>query len=173
MRKLRRGAWPVQCGHIFRSLLLWWWQWLTADFVSFLMGVCLCGIFFHSLAKPPPATLLKHLGQRKASFRIRNKCLPANTVLFYEKQGHEFRSCLHLSHIANRISTSLQGLVLFWLFSFTTGMIERRLGVFCSLQPSWVMTYLDGCWGERLCWPTRLRQVYLRSVRKQWWVGRG
>lgn len=129
--------------------------WLLIS-VSFFMGVCLCGVFFHLHAKLPPASLLKRLGLGKAFLFTSETSVVLLTVCFSLKNNPEFRSCLHLFNIANRISTSLQRLVCFWLFSFTTAVIERYLDLFPSIQLTGMVSHLDGDWGELLFWPTRL-----------------
>lgn len=137
-----------QCRHILGFLLLWWWQWWLLISVSFLSGVCLGGSFFHLFAKPPPASILNHLGLRSVSFCIRNKCPSINRVLFFGKNNSEFRSCLHLFRIANRISTVLQRLicfVLFVLFLFHN-CSDWKTARSVPLHPA----HLDGDRGEQL-----------------------
>lgn len=90
--------------------------------------------FFHLLAKPLPASVLKHLGLRKTFLFSLETSVFLLTMRFCLKTNAEFRSRLHLFNIANRIYTSLQRLVWFWLFSFTTAVIERHLDLFPSIQ---------------------------------------
>lgn len=78
--------------------------WLLVS-VSFLMGMCLCDIFFHSLThKATSSRLPKTRGTEKSiSHCIRIECLLINSgVLFFY---HEFRSCLCLFNIADTIAT--------------------------------------------------------------------
>ena len=129
------------------------------------MGVCLCGIFFHLLAKPPPASLLKHLGLKKTFIFTSQTSVFLLTVCFSLKNSPEFRSCLHPFKIANRITSSLQRLVWFWLFSFPAAVIERHLDLFPSIQLTWLVTG-ESCSSDLHGYYACAR--YLLLIRKQW-----
>lgn len=106
--KSELGFGVSQCRRILRLLLLWWWQWWLLLSVSFPSGLCLGGSLFSLVCKATSSQYPKPPGTEKCLFLHQKQVSFLLTECFsLEKNNSEFRSCLHLFRIVNRISTVL------------------------------------------------------------------
>lgn len=106
--KIRVGVWcvPVQA-HLNAPAPLWWQWWLLLS-VSFPSGLCLGGSLFPLVCKATSSQYPKPPGTEKCLFLHQKQVSFLLTECFsLEKNNSEFRSCLHLFRIVNRISTVL------------------------------------------------------------------
>lgn len=141
----------LPCGHILTFILLWWWQWVTADFVGvFSHGSvsvwCPFSLACKTTSSQPPKTLES---EKSISFCIRNKSLPINSLLFFAKQPliwvmlPALQQCRQNLYIVAEVSLFLA----FFLHNSSDGKTPRCI----PLCPA----HLDGDWEELPFWPTR------------------